>query len=188
MRKKDTKGQLLTQVNVSIRDLATGSESAPVEWEFFCECGAPECHEQVLLTLESYGAIHDHGFPIIAPGHRVNQPARAARLRQEAHALRAQAEHQMRRAKRNMARAHASGVVYFTHDRAMFAVDAAHAEAIAAANPGSVMAAEILARLTTGSSKPIDLDLPGYAAEARAALEAMSPDARQVDALRAVLR
>lgn len=103
MGKRDaTKGQLLAQVNVSIRDLAVGSESAPAEWEFFCECGDPDCHEQVLLTLESFGAIHDQGFAVLAAGHRVNQPARAARLRREAQALRAQAEHQLRRARRNL--------------------------------------------------------------------------------------
>ena len=105
MGKRDaTKRELLAQVNVSIRDLAAGSGSAPAEWEFFCECGAPGCRDQVLLTLDSYGALHDHGFPVLAAGHRVNQPARAGRLRHEAQALRAQAEHQLDRASRILGR------------------------------------------------------------------------------------
>lgn len=187
-----TKGELLARVNASIRELAGGSESAaPAEWEFFCECGVAECHEQVTLTLEAYSAIHDGGFAILAPGHRVGQRARSVRLREEARALRAQAEHQLQRARRNLAGAKATTeVVCFRHKGAEFALDAGYARAIASTNPKCGLAVEILARIATDSAEPVDLDLPGYASDARAALEAMasaSGDARHFAALRRAL-
>lgn len=183
MRKHDaTKGKLLAQVNASIRELAGGSESAaPGQWEFFCECGADDCHERVLLTLEAYSAIHDGGFAILSPGHRVHQGARAARLRHEAQALRAQAEHQLRRARRNLS------IVHFKHKGTSLAVGAAHANAMASTNPKCALAVEILARLASASDEPVDLDLPGYASDARAALEAISTESRDLTALRAAL-
>jgi hypothetical protein len=186
-KRESTKGELLTQVNVSIRDLAAGSEIAPAEWEFFCECGSSDCHEQVLLTLESYGRVHDHGFSVLAAGHRVNQPARAVRLRREAHALRAQAEHQLRRARRNLAGAKPAEAVYFKRNGNVIRVDGEQARAIAAANPSCVIAVEILARLAASSSEPVDLDLPGYASDARAALASMRSEPAALTDLRAAL-
>jgi hypothetical protein len=186
-----TKGALLAQVNASIRELAGGSETASAEWEFFCECGAAECHEQITLTLEAYSAIHDGGFAILAPGHRLGQRARAQRLIDETRALRAQAEHQIKRAKRNLAGQRTTPeVVYFKHKTAVFALDATYAKALASTNQKCGLAVEIFARLATDSAEPVDLDLPGYASDARAALEAMasaSGDAPQVAVLRAAL-
>lgn len=193
MGKSDlTKSELLARVNASIRELAGGSESAaPAEWEFFCECGVAECHAQVSLTLESYSAIHDGGFAILAPGHRVGQHARAQRLLEETRALRAQAEHQIQRAKRNLAGPRATPeVVYFKRKTVVFALDATYAKALASTDAKCGLAVEIFSRLATDSAEPVDLDLPRYASDARAALEAMasaSSDAPQLAALRATL-
>ena len=186
-----TKGALLAQVNASIRELAGDSDAARAEWQFFCECGHAGCHEQVVLTLEAYSAIHDGGFAILAPGHRVGQRARSVRLREEARALRAQAEHQLHRAKRNLAGARATPeVVSFKHQGAEFSLDAEYARALASTNPKCGLAVEILARLATDSAEPVDLDLPGYASDARAALESVASaggDARRLAALRTAL-
>ena len=75
--------ELLAEVNASIRQLAAGSESAPAGWTFMCECGGPDCRENVPFTLDSYSALH------------------AERLRREAQALGAEAEQQLKHARRN---------------------------------------------------------------------------------------
>ena len=95
-----TKRQLLAQVNASIRELADASETGPVDSEFICECGADGCREHVHLSLDAYAALHDNGFPVLAPGHTVSERARSERLRKDAEALRAQAEQQLKRARR----------------------------------------------------------------------------------------
>lgn len=77
--------------------------------------------------------------------------------------------------------------MYFRRDGALIAVDAVDAEAMAATNPTCVMAVEIRARLAAHSPEPVDLNLPGYASNARAALAAMSPDAPAVASLREAL-
>jgi hypothetical protein len=73
------------------------------EWDFFCECGEESCYEHVFLTLAAFTALRDHGDPVLAFGHHVSQVDRARGLRLEAEALGRQAEHQVNRAKRNLA-------------------------------------------------------------------------------------
>jgi hypothetical protein len=70
--------------------------------EFVCECGRSDCGEVVPLQLSAYDALFAAGFPILAPGHRVSEGARSARLREDARALRNQAQLQVERAKRNL--------------------------------------------------------------------------------------
>jgi hypothetical protein len=91
---------LLTEVNHHIRDLAAEDSWEAPEWEFFCECGRKDCTEQVKMTLDAYVALNDGGAAVLAPGHRLSQAERAQRLREEARALLAQAEHQVERAER----------------------------------------------------------------------------------------
>jgi multidrug efflux pump subunit AcrA (membrane-fusion protein) len=59
-------------------------------------------HEHVALTVDAYAALHDSGRAVLAPRHRLSQVERARRLSEEAKALRAQAEHQVKRAKKNL--------------------------------------------------------------------------------------
>lgn len=92
----------LTVVNQHILDAAYDSIADGQEWEFFCECGRSGCQERVRLTLDSYVALHDDDGAVLAPGHRLSQVERARTLEGDARALLAQAEHQVRRAKKNL--------------------------------------------------------------------------------------
>ena len=65
-----------------------------------CECDQEHCHEHVFLTLDAYIALHDHGKAVRADGHELGQVTRARRLRDDAEALKRQAHHQVKRAKR----------------------------------------------------------------------------------------
>lgn len=91
----------LTEVNAHILDAALDSIGEDQCWEFFCECGSPDCHERVLLDIGQYVALHAHEEAVLARGHRLSQMERARRLREESRALRAQAEHQVKRARKN---------------------------------------------------------------------------------------
>ncbi|MBV8480871.1 MAG: hypothetical protein JOY72_11290 [Actinobacteria bacterium] len=97
--KRGIKTAALTEVNRHILEVAVESPSGAHEWDFFCECGRADCYEHVNLTVDQYVSIRDTGGDVLATGHRASQTARAERLREEAKALRAQAEHQLRRAK-----------------------------------------------------------------------------------------
>lgn len=88
----------LTEVNTRTLGAARESVAPKQEWEFFCECGRPDCHEHVTLTLGAYVALHDGGRPVLAKGHRLSQVERASRLQADSEALRRQAQHQFRRA------------------------------------------------------------------------------------------
>ena len=77
------------------------------EWEFLCECGAVGCQERVFLTLDEYIALRERGGArlagvVLAKGHRQSQIERSRHLREEAEALKGQAEHQTNRARRNL--------------------------------------------------------------------------------------
>ena len=98
--KRAFKTEALTEVNVHILEVAQDSISEGLEWEFFCECGRPDCHEYVKLTIDEYSALHDGGGHVLAPRHRLSQTERARRLRDDARALQGQAEHQLKRAKK----------------------------------------------------------------------------------------
>ena len=75
-------------------------------WNFLCECGTDECQEWVTLRVSAYEAKQRVDEPILAPGHTLSQGQRtrrkARRLVDDAKALGAQAEHQVKRAKRNL--------------------------------------------------------------------------------------
>jgi len=93
----------LTDANRFVGDLASASAKGRA-WQFFCECGRLACHALVELTLVEYEAIKDDEKPVLAPGHLVDQKERARVLREHAQALRAQAQLQMSRARKNLRR------------------------------------------------------------------------------------
>jgi hypothetical protein len=80
----------------SVRDSLDGEH----EWEFRCECSEVSCDEFVFLTLDAFIELRDAGGEVLADGHRPNHVGRARRIRSEAEALRRQAIHQVKRAKR----------------------------------------------------------------------------------------
>jgi hypothetical protein len=82
----------------AVRDSTTGEH----EWEFHCECGEANCHEYVFLTLDAFITLRDHGDAVLADGHRVSQIVVARGLVDAAKALTAQADHQLKRAKKNL--------------------------------------------------------------------------------------
>lgn len=100
--RRTLKTATLAEVNQGILSVAQDSIDEEQDWEFFCECGHKDCHEYVSLTLEAYAAIHDGGGAVLAEGHRLSQVERARRLREDAEALRRQAEHQIKRAKKHL--------------------------------------------------------------------------------------
>ena len=78
------------------------SDDGKQQWEFLCECGGNDCDERVVLTLDAYIALHDHGEAVLANGHKRSQLERARRLRDDAWAVRRQAVHQVNRAIENL--------------------------------------------------------------------------------------
>ena len=84
------------------------SELEQETWDFLCECGAGECEEWVTLHVAEYEALQRSDAAILAPGHTLSAGQRtrrtARRLADDARALKAQAEHQVRRAKRNLSK------------------------------------------------------------------------------------
>jgi hypothetical protein len=101
-RQRRLKAAALSEVNQGILGVARDSIDEEQEWEFFCECGREDCHEHVSLTVEAYASLHDANGAVLAPGHRRSQLERARRLCEEAEALKRQAEHQLKRALRNL--------------------------------------------------------------------------------------
>ena len=85
-------------------DLSGGREEET--WDFLCECGTPDCKEWVTLPISQYELLRKGSWPILAPGHSPDDVQRsrhmARRLVEEARALRAQAEVQLKRAARNL--------------------------------------------------------------------------------------
>lgn len=94
----------LAAANVHIFRHVRDADDGEREWEFVCECGREECDERVLLTIDAYIALHDHGDAVLADGHQLSQAQRARGLRDDAEALKHQATHQIKRAKENMRR------------------------------------------------------------------------------------
>jgi hypothetical protein len=82
------------------------SESDGETWAFLCECGDDDCQEWVTLPVRKYEALQRADQPILAPGHTLTEPQKsrrkARRLVDDARALEAQAEHQVKRARRNL--------------------------------------------------------------------------------------
>ena len=90
-------GEALTEAVNALRDLRDGKT-----WKFLCECTRPDCQEVVLLSRAEYEAFRERRDLVLAPGHHESRSARARRASRasidDAHALRAQAAHQLRRA------------------------------------------------------------------------------------------
>jgi hypothetical protein len=84
------------------------SESDAETWAFLCECGDEECQEWVTLPVAKYEALHRADQPILASGHTLSEGQKsrrkARRLVDDAKALEAQAELQVKRASRNLGR------------------------------------------------------------------------------------
>jgi len=103
--------RLLLEVNSHIGAEAGGSTAGAAEtkgWEFVCECGHGDCHEQVQLTLGAYEQLRAAERFVLAETHTLRR-AETARvwtraLAKEAAALRAQASHQRQRARKNLGR------------------------------------------------------------------------------------
>lgn len=93
-----------TAANSYIFDAATQSIGHDMSWEFFCECGDPNCRARIELTVHGYEGIRKSRRPILARGHQQDQKVRSRALRDDARALLAQAQHQIRRAKKNVDR------------------------------------------------------------------------------------
>ena len=98
-----TRKELNRQMRMAVKrfDLSESEET----WAFLCECGDGDCQEWVTLPVVRYEALQRADEPILAPGHtlsRVQKTRRKARrLVEDARALEAQADLQVKRAKRN---------------------------------------------------------------------------------------
>lgn len=100
--------RLLVEVNSNIgadaHDLPAAERTAG-GWDFLCECGDAGCAEMVHLTLAGYDRLRAGGRFVLAENHTVQRAelARdwARRLARDAAALRAQAQHQQKRALKN---------------------------------------------------------------------------------------
>ena len=99
-----TRAELNRQIRTAVKrfDLFDRSEDT---WAFLCECGADGCQVWVTMPLAAYEALHRADEPILAPGHTVSRGERARRkarrLADDAHALQAQAEQQVKRSRKN---------------------------------------------------------------------------------------
>ena len=90
------------EANEHVLSLVDDEPGGVREWEFMCECGHEGCHESVFLTVAAFVALRDSGEAVVAAGHHVSPAAHARRVRNATQALRAQAEHQVKRAKKNL--------------------------------------------------------------------------------------
>jgi hypothetical protein len=106
-----TRQRLLLGVNSNIGadawDLAAEDREAK-GWNFLCECGDADCLEVVHLTLVRYERLRAAGGFVLAETHALQRAeavrAWARELREDAAALRAQAQHQRKRARKNLGR------------------------------------------------------------------------------------
>ena len=96
------------RLNTEIRKAAARLIAVEPElsWQFRCECGAPDCEAMVAVTLPEFDALQVMGAPVLAEEHAVGRAALARRkarqLRDGASALREQAKHQQRRARKHV--------------------------------------------------------------------------------------
>ena len=87
--------ELLVEVNGRARELGDADVSGD-GWGFVCECGTPGCEEVVSPSPRAYEVVRVGGAPICSAATR----ARAKELRDDSAALRGEARHQARRARR----------------------------------------------------------------------------------------
>ena len=99
-----TRKELNRQMRLAVKRFDL-SESDGETWAFLCECGDDQCQEWVTLPVKKYETLQRADQPILAPGHTLSDPQksrrRARRLVDDAKALEAQADVQIKRAKRN---------------------------------------------------------------------------------------
>jgi len=98
--KRVLKTATLTEANGHVLDVATRSPSGEREWEFFCECGRPDCNAMIMLTAEGYADLRDAETAALAPGHTLNPVVRAKRLREGAQAARMEVDYLARRSEK----------------------------------------------------------------------------------------
>jgi hypothetical protein len=102
-----TRKELNRQMRMAVKRFDL-SESDGEAWAFLCECGDDGCQEWVTLPVAKYEALQRSDQPILASGHTLSdgQKSRrkARRLVDDAKALEAQADVQLKRAKRNAGR------------------------------------------------------------------------------------
>jgi hypothetical protein len=102
-----TRKELNHQMRLAVKRFDL-SESDREAWAFLCECGDDDCQEWVTLAVGSYEVLQRADAPILAPGHTLSAPQKqrrkARRLVDDARALGAQADLQVKRAKRNLKR------------------------------------------------------------------------------------
>jgi hypothetical protein len=102
-----TRKELNRQMRMAVKRFDL-SESEGESWAFLCECGDEECQEWITLPVRRYEALQRADQPILAPGHTLTEPQKtrrhARRLVDDARALEAQADVQIKRAKRNLGR------------------------------------------------------------------------------------
>jgi hypothetical protein len=63
---------LMADVNAHVHELADRLDASRADndlWRFRCECGAPDCQEQVWLTLANYEKIRRRRERVLAAGH-----------------------------------------------------------------------------------------------------------------------
>jgi hypothetical protein len=100
-----TRKELNRQMRMAVKRFDL-SESAEETWAFLCECGDDDCQEWVTLPVNQYEALQRADEPILAPGHALSDPQKtrrqARRLVDDARALEAQADVQIKRARRNL--------------------------------------------------------------------------------------
>ena len=98
--------ELNRQMRLAVKRFDLSEREGDETWAFLCECGDGDCQEWVTLPVASYEVLQRADEPILAPGHTLSgaQKARrkAGRLVDDARALDAQADLQVRRAKRNL--------------------------------------------------------------------------------------
>ena len=95
--------ELNRQMRMAVKrfDLSEGDGET---WAFLCECGDDLCQEWVTLPVARYEALQRADQPILALGHTLTEPQKtrrqAGRLVDDAKALEAQADVQVKRAER----------------------------------------------------------------------------------------
>jgi hypothetical protein len=102
-----TRKELNRQMRMAVKRFDL-SESDGETWAFLCECGDDDCQEWVTLPVATYEALQRADKPILASGHTLSGPQsarrKARRLVDDARALEAQADLQVKRAKRQLKR------------------------------------------------------------------------------------
>lgn len=77
MEERDLKTAALTEINSGIVAVARESVAHDEAWDFFCECGRPDCDARVPLTIAAYVALRDGDGDVLAPGHHRSRAERA---------------------------------------------------------------------------------------------------------------